>query len=268
MRLRSSSSLTIWTRWPVSTSILAIRSRIFAGIVSPTVSASRCSVSDRRLTVVSGVRSSCDRLSMNSVRMRWSRRSSETSSRTSHRPPPASRRPRTVRTGPSGPADRTSPADDPASSARRASASTAGSMNASITDRSSRAPGGWPSRTWARGLASRTCSVASRRTTPVSRASRSTASSADRSDVARSRSARSTPNRSMVSSEAPRARPRRAAITNATAASTARTAAIATPGSTGASIAYQPSPAPGQRPAARAPHATVRSIRPPSHGRA
>ena len=31
IRARSSSSLTIWTRWPVSTSILAIRSRIRAG---------------------------------------------------------------------------------------------------------------------------------------------------------------------------------------------------------------------------------------------
>ena len=41
IRDRSSSSLTIWTRWPVSTSILSIRSRIRGGIASPAASASR-----------------------------------------------------------------------------------------------------------------------------------------------------------------------------------------------------------------------------------
>ena len=94
IRDRSSSSLTIWTRWPVSSSILPIRSRILAGTASPAASASRVSVSARRLTVVSGVRSSCERLSMNSVRICWSRRSSETSSRTSQAPPDGLRRAR------------------------------------------------------------------------------------------------------------------------------------------------------------------------------
>ena len=69
MRERSMISLTIWTRWPVSTSILAIRSRIFGGIAFPAASASRLSVSASSPTVVSGVRSSCDRLSMNSARI-------------------------------------------------------------------------------------------------------------------------------------------------------------------------------------------------------
>ena len=45
------------------------------------------SVSASRLTVVSGVRSSCDRLSMNSARMCCRRRSSETSSRISQASP-------------------------------------------------------------------------------------------------------------------------------------------------------------------------------------
>ena len=75
---RSSSSLTIWTRWPVSTSILATRSRTLGGTSTRSRSAASSSVSSR--TVESGVRSSCDRLSMNSARMRWSRRSSVTSS--------------------------------------------------------------------------------------------------------------------------------------------------------------------------------------------
>ena len=101
IRDRSSSSSTIWTRWSVSTSILPIRSRIRSGIASPAVSASRASVSASRLTVVSGVRSSCDRLSMNSARMRWSRRSSETSCMTSQTPGTGDRRARTVSVGPS-----------------------------------------------------------------------------------------------------------------------------------------------------------------------
>ena len=102
IRDRSSSSLTIWTRWPVSTSTLAIRSRIRAGTASPAASASRLRVSARRLTVVNGVRSSCDRLSMNSVRIRCRRRSSDTSSR--HEPDAGrrgARRARTTRVGPS-----------------------------------------------------------------------------------------------------------------------------------------------------------------------
>ena len=79
---RSSSSLTIWVRWPVSTSILEMRSRRRGEAVS----ASRAAVSASRLIVVSGVRSSCERLSMNSARIRCRRRNSETSSRTSQTP--------------------------------------------------------------------------------------------------------------------------------------------------------------------------------------
>ena len=109
MRDRSSSSLTICTRWPVSTSILPIRSRIFGGRPASLASASRDSVSASRLTVVSGVRSSCDRLSMNSVRIRCSRRSSETSSTISHSAAAGGRAGRsTVRVGPSASARRTS----------------------------------------------------------------------------------------------------------------------------------------------------------------
>ena len=96
IRARSSSSLTIWTRWPVSTSIFVIRSRIRAGTSG--ASASRASVSASRLTVVSGVRSSCDRLSMNSARICWRRRSSETSSTTTSRPLASGRWTRTTST--------------------------------------------------------------------------------------------------------------------------------------------------------------------------
>ena len=90
----------------VSTSILPIRSRIRGGTASPAASASRVSVSASRLTVVSGVRSSCDRLSMNSARICWRRRSSETSSITIHRPPLGARRARSTSFGPSAPATR------------------------------------------------------------------------------------------------------------------------------------------------------------------
>jgi hypothetical protein len=75
IRARSSSSLTIWTRWPVSTSIFAIRSRILGGTALAAASASRARVSASRLTVDSGVRSSWERVCRrNSVRICWSRR--------------------------------------------------------------------------------------------------------------------------------------------------------------------------------------------------
>ena len=75
---------TIWTRWPVSTSIFVIRSRIRPG--TSVVSASRARVSASRLTLLSGVRSSWLRLSMNSDRICWRRRSSVASSSTTSRP--------------------------------------------------------------------------------------------------------------------------------------------------------------------------------------
>ena len=144
MRDRSSSSLTIWTRWPVSTSILSIRSRIRGGTASPAASASRVRVSARRLTVVSGVRSSCDRLSMNSVRICWRRRSSETSSRTSHRLPDGARRARTTSRGPSAPAGPNSPVAEPDPRPARAVASTWVSRKTSMTVRPTRVRGSRP----------------------------------------------------------------------------------------------------------------------------
>ena len=125
IRARSSSSLTIWTRWPVSTSILPIRSRILAGTRGARRSASRASVSASRLTVVSGVRSSCERLSMNSARICWRRRSSETSSRTTQTPPAGERRARTTRTGPSWPRSGTRPRPSPCPGQRRGAARNA-----------------------------------------------------------------------------------------------------------------------------------------------
>ena len=186
MRDRSSSSLTIWTRWPVSTSILAIRSRILAGIASPTASASRLRVSASRLTVVSGVRSSCDRLSMNSVRMRWSRRSSETSSRTSHTPPLGARRARMTSAGPSGPAERISPVAEPACQrvVGRAPPRPDRGTPPSPIDRPARRRGGRAGRARRVGVAGSAAS-ASRRTTPASSVSWSAWSSAERSASAR-----------------------------------------------------------------------------------
>ena len=67
MRERSRISLTIWTRCPVSTSILTMRSRIRAG--TAVSSASFASVSASRLIVESGVRSSWLRFSVNSERI-------------------------------------------------------------------------------------------------------------------------------------------------------------------------------------------------------
>ena len=104
IRARSRSSATIWAMLPVSTSSLPIRSRIFAGTGAPAAwapSASRAERSRRAgRSVVIGVRSSCDRLSMNSARMRWRRRSSATSSRTSQTPRIGDRRARTTRVVP------------------------------------------------------------------------------------------------------------------------------------------------------------------------
>ena len=62
-------------------------------------SASRASDSTSSPTVVIGVRSSCDRLSMNSARIRWRRRSSATSSSTSQTPRIGERRARTTSVG-------------------------------------------------------------------------------------------------------------------------------------------------------------------------
>jgi hypothetical protein len=89
IRLSSRSSLTICARCSVSMRIFSIRSRIRAGILSGSASASIDRASASSETVVNGVRSSCDRLPTNSVRIRWSRRSSETSSIRSHAPAPA-----------------------------------------------------------------------------------------------------------------------------------------------------------------------------------
>ena len=135
-------SLTICTRCPVSTSILAIRSRILGGVASPAATASRLSVSARSPTVVSGVRSSCDRLSMNSARICWRRRSSLTSARASHAPPELERRTRTTRAGPSAPRRRTSPDANPCACAVRAIRSICGSRNTSSRSSPSSVPGG------------------------------------------------------------------------------------------------------------------------------
>ena len=153
IRDRSSSSLTIWTRWPVSTSILPIRSRILAGMASPAASASRVSVSASRLTVVSGVRSSCDRLSMNSARICWSRRSSETSSRTSQAPPDEARRARTSSRRPSASVPPSSPPAVPCSIAARAIASACTSRKASISVRPMSPPDERARNAWAAPLA-------------------------------------------------------------------------------------------------------------------
>ncbi len=81
---------------------------------------------------MSGVRSSCDRLSMNSVRICWRRRSSETSSSTSQTVPAGIRRPRIDSFGPSAPATATSPVDEPVERAPTAMASTPVSRKTSI----------------------------------------------------------------------------------------------------------------------------------------
>ncbi len=70
--------------------------------------------------MVSGVRSSCDRLSMNSARIRCRRRSSDTSSMTSHTPETGERRARTVTVAPGLERTVTSPLAEPSSIAVRA----------------------------------------------------------------------------------------------------------------------------------------------------
>ena len=163
IRERSRSSLTIWTRCPVSTSIFATRSAAFGGRES----ASAASVSARRLTVVSGVRSSWLRLSMNSARIRWRRRSSETSSRTSQASPPGVRRARARSVGPCSRRTVTSPTAEPVSSAVRAISSTWWSVNASSTLRPTIVPGRRPTSRWATSLAAATVRSGATRTAPT-----------------------------------------------------------------------------------------------------
>ena len=170
---RSSSSFTIWTRWPVSTSIFAIRSAVRGG----SLAASRASVSASRLTVVSGVRSSCARLSMNSVRIRWSRRSSVTSSRTSQASPAGMRRARTRSVGASAVRIVISPTADPVWSAVRTTSSSRWSVEASITLRPGRLPGRRASSRAAVSFAVTTMRSSETRTTPIPTRSTSTPTS-------------------------------------------------------------------------------------------
>src|SRR5450759_3144690 len=218
---RSSSSLTIWTRWPVSTSILAIRSAVRRG----SWSASSASVSARRLTVVSGVRSSGAILSMYSVWRRCSRRSSETSSRTSHAPPSVVRRARTRSVGASAVRIASSPPAVPVRRAVWTISSSRWSVNASITLRpgspdarraSSRAPGSF-ALTTVRSLATRTTPIPARST----RTSTSRDAAAARSSAAAARpSARSRSAAGEAGAGAARDDPRRCSPTARTSAAT------------------------------------------------
>ena len=90
---------------------------------------------------------------MNSARICWSRRSSETSSRTSHRPPSGARRARSTSAArrPRRPRPRRSPSPRQAPPGR--SISTCVSRKASISVRPRSAPGGWSSSVWAAALA-------------------------------------------------------------------------------------------------------------------
>ncbi len=96
--------------------------------------------------VVSGVRSSCERLSMNSARICCRRRSSDTSSSTSQTPPDADRRARMMSLGAFDWPSLTSPVDAPVSRPARAIASAWVSRNASVTVRETNAPNGTSSR--------------------------------------------------------------------------------------------------------------------------
>ena len=127
--------------------------------------------------MVSGVRSSCDRLSMNSARIRWRRRSSETSSMISQTPWTGDRRALTTSVGPSSRRRVSSPLADPDSPAVSTMASIVGSMNASTALRPTRAPAARPRNWWAVALATSTRRSSSRRTMPMPRMSSSTARS-------------------------------------------------------------------------------------------
>ena len=133
---------------------------------------------------------------MNSVRICWRRRSSETSSRTSHAPLDGARRARIARRDPSGRPMATSPIDDPEASAARASVSTPVSRNASMSVRPIRAGGSRSSMAWADPFAETIRSPSSTCSTPTGiasmRASWSRRSTADDSSTrsARARSER------------------------------------------------------------------------------
>ena len=81
---------------------------------------------------------------MNSVRICWRRRSSETSSRTSHRLPDGARRARTTSRGPSAPAGPNSPVAEPDPRPAIAVASTWVSRKTSMTVRPTRVRGSRP----------------------------------------------------------------------------------------------------------------------------
>ena len=127
---------------------------------SPAASASRASVSASRLIVESGVRSSCDRLSTNSARICWRRRSSDTSSRTTQTPLTGERRARIdERSGRPRPLSRNSPDAPPVSRAVATSSSTRASTNASSAVRPTSEPGGRRRRRCAAAFASSTRAV-------------------------------------------------------------------------------------------------------------
>ena len=223
-----------------------MRSFILAGMASPAASASRVSVSARRLTVVSGVRSSWDRLSMNSARICWRRRSSVTSSRTSHTPP-GDRRDRTTRVGPSASATTISPlATPPSATAVLTIDSRRPSTNASIAGRSRIVPAGRRRRTCAAAFAASTTRSSVRWTMPMptsstrwssSREASSTSSSAEARSSRSARTVRSR-SRSSVAPTMPRSsssrRPRAIATDPSTTLrpmpTTAMTSAGSTPG--------------------------------------
>ena len=115
---------------------------------------------------MSGVRNSCDRLSMNSARMRCSRRSSETSSSTSQKPAIGERRARTMSVWP-GPSRTISPLAQPTSRVRRAIASIRWSPNAAIADSPTSPPCGRSRNACAASFASCTTRSSSSRTIPA-----------------------------------------------------------------------------------------------------
>ena len=135
--------------------------------------ASRASVSARRLTVDRGVRSSWLRLSMNSERICWRRRSSVASSRMTRTPVGWGRCTWTTRIRGSPSPTRSSPVAEPPTGTPSISSSARGSRKASMTVGPGRRPGFAPRRACARSLARSIRRAASRRRTPTgSRASR------------------------------------------------------------------------------------------------
>ena len=104
---------------------------------------------------------------MNSARICWRRRSSETSSRTAQTPRTGDRRARTTRIGPSGPRTRNSPDAEP-----RVARGDDELLEPGVDERLHRRPADdrprrRPSRRWAAGFASSTRSESSRRRMPT-----------------------------------------------------------------------------------------------------